>query len=158
MNKDFNIRINRQRIWIENILQKKYYWEKGISAPRKTMVKCSSSVISESWKISKSLLVTISKVTMKLHNVQILCCISNVKEIYPKTECIGSVLKGGHDVQIGTMVFVNLWSLHNDADVWKDVEIFDPYFYLDKNGKLDAKPSNWLPFGTGRSVSRGAVS
>ena len=34
------------------------------------MVKFPCSVISESWKISKSLLVTITKVTMKLHNLQ----------------------------------------------------------------------------------------
>ena len=50
------------------------------------MVKIPCSVISESWKISKSLLVIISKVTMKLHNVQIYCTISNLKEICPKTE------------------------------------------------------------------------
>ena len=57
------------------------------------MVKVPCSIILESWKISKSLLVTMRKVTMKRHNVHIKCIISNLKEIYPKTECIGSVLK-----------------------------------------------------------------
>ena len=49
----------------KNIIAKKVFlslWHYG-------RIPC--SVISESWKISKSLLVTISKVTMKLHNVQI---------------------------------------------------------------------------------------
>ena len=41
---------------------------------------------SGSWKISKSLSVTISKVTTKLHNVQRYCIIENSREIYPKTE------------------------------------------------------------------------
>ena len=61
-------------------MRKRYF------CPYDTMVKIPCSVISESWKFSKSLLVTISKVTMKLHNVQIKRCISNLKEIYPKTE------------------------------------------------------------------------
>ena len=56
------------------------------------MVKVQCSVISESWKFSKSLLVTLSKITMKLHNVQIQFSISDLKEIFPKTECMGSVL------------------------------------------------------------------
>ena len=143
--------------WIENILQKNIIEKKVfllLGNYGKIFIFCHFRKL-ENFQIFIGYK---SKVTMKLHNVQILFCISNVKEIYPKTECIGSVLKGGHDVPIGTMVFVNLWSLHNDADVWKDVDIFDPYRYLDKNGKLDVKPSNWLPFGTGRRVSRGAVS
>ena len=49
----------------KNIIAKKVFlplWRYG---------KIPCAVISESWKISKSFLVTISKVTMKLHNVQI---------------------------------------------------------------------------------------
>ena len=59
------------KIWIGNKLNKKYYCEKRYFSPYEAMVKFPSSVISEIWKISKSLLVTISKFTMKLHNVQI---------------------------------------------------------------------------------------
>ena len=62
----------------KNIIEKRYFW------PYETMVKFPSSVIQENWTISKSLLVTILKVTMKLHNVQIKCSISNLKEIYNK--------------------------------------------------------------------------
>ena len=50
---------------VKILLRKKHF------CPYDTMVKIPCSVISESWKISKSLLVTISKVTMKLHNFQI---------------------------------------------------------------------------------------
>ena len=69
--------------------QTKYYCESGTYD---TMVKVQWSVISESWKISKSESVSKSKVTMKLHNVQIWFIISNLKDIYPKPECMGFVL------------------------------------------------------------------
>ena len=60
------------------------YFSKNIAkmyfCPYDTMVKIPCSVSSESWKISKSLLVTMSKVTMKLHNVQF----SAVSQIWKK--------------------------------------------------------------------------
>ena len=62
---------------------------------------------------------------------------------------------GGYDVPKGTTVFVNHFSLHNDANFWKDVDKFDPYRYLDQSGKMDTKPENWLPFGAGRRICLG---
>ncbi|KAK3100089.1 hypothetical protein FSP39_014572 [Pinctada imbricata] len=62
---------------------------------------------------------------------------------------------GGYDVPKGTMVFINHWALHNDKNFWKYVDKFDPYRYLDKDGKLDSKPANWLPFSAGRRVCLG---
>ena len=79
--------LKRKYTIISKILLRKRYF-----CPYDTMVKIPCSVISESVKISKSLLVTISKVTMKLHNVKFYCSISNLKEIYPKTEWLGSAL------------------------------------------------------------------
>ena len=80
----------------KKICLRKIFLQKRYFCPYETMVKVPYSVISESGKISKSLSVTIAKVTMKLHNVQIKCIISNLKEIYPKTECMGSVLNCYH--------------------------------------------------------------
>ncbi|KAK3106564.1 hypothetical protein FSP39_022638 [Pinctada imbricata] len=62
---------------------------------------------------------------------------------------------GGYDVQKDTMVFINHWALHNDSSYWKDVEKFDPYRYLTKEGKMDMKPENWMPFSAGRRVCLG---
>ena len=76
--------------------------------PYETMVKLPCSVISESWKSSKLLLVTITKVAMKLHNVQIKSIILNLKVIYPKTECMGSVRQEWVD----TRTFADLKSTH----------------------------------------------
>ena len=55
--------LNRKYTLEKTLLRKRYF------CPYEAMVKVSCSVISESRKISKSLLVTITKVTMKLHNV-----------------------------------------------------------------------------------------
>ena len=57
------IRDFKFKIWIENKLKKNVIEEKVFLPLRDYMVKFPWSVISESWKISKSLLVTISKVT-----------------------------------------------------------------------------------------------
>ncbi|KAK3099851.1 hypothetical protein FSP39_010743 [Pinctada imbricata] len=69
------------------------------------------------------------------------------------TICDTSV--GGYDIPKGTMVVINHWALHNDRHYWKDVDTFNPYRYLTKDGKLDAKPENWLPFSAGRRVCLG---
>ena len=53
------------------MLKKKILLRKWYICPYENMVKVPCSVISESLKVSKSLLVTISKVIMKLHNVHI---------------------------------------------------------------------------------------
>ncbi|KAK3099712.1 hypothetical protein FSP39_008420 [Pinctada imbricata] len=69
------------------------------------------------------------------------------------TICDSSV--GGFDIPKGTMVFNNYWALHNDSNFWKDVDKFDPYRYLTKDGKMDMKPESWLPFSAGRRVCLG---
>ncbi|KAK3100065.1 hypothetical protein FSP39_014192, partial [Pinctada imbricata] len=61
----------------------------------------------------------------------------------------------GYDIPKGTTVFINHWALHNDPNFWKDVDKFDPYRYLTKDGKMDMKPENWLPFSAGRRVCLG---
>ncbi|KAK3085605.1 hypothetical protein FSP39_006017 [Pinctada imbricata] len=62
---------------------------------------------------------------------------------------------GGYDIPKGTMVLINHWALHNDPTFWKNVDKFDPYRYLTKEGKMDMKPENWLPFSAGRRVCLG---
>ncbi|XP_068679780.1 cytochrome P450 1A1-like [Montipora foliosa] len=51
-----------------------------------------------------------------------------------------------------TMVFVNLWSVHHDAQAWKDPHVFNPRRFLDSQGHLiDPKLlGGFLPFSGGR--------
>ncbi|XP_061194475.1 steroid 17-alpha-hydroxylase/17,20 lyase-like [Saccostrea echinata] len=63
---------------------------------------------------------------------------------------------GGYDIPKGTTVLINIWALHNDPNYWKDPEKFDPYRFLDENGKLKpTRPESWLPFSAGRRVCLG---
>ncbi|KAK3085389.1 hypothetical protein FSP39_002604, partial [Pinctada imbricata] len=55
----------------------------------------------------------------------------------------------------GTIVIINLIALHNDPTYWKNVTTFDPNHFLQKDGKINHKPDNWLPFSAGRRVCLG---
>ena len=58
----------------------------------------------------------------------------------------------GYDIPQGTVVFVNLWSLHRSGRYWHEPGKFDPYRFIDEQGRLrDVKSlPGFLPFGSGR--------
>ena len=58
----------------------------------------------------------------------------------------------GFDIPQGTMLFVNLWSLHRDANLWKDPTRFMPERF---EGKERGEDYNMIPFGTGRRACPG---
>lgn len=51
-----------------------------------------------------------------------------------------------------TVVFVNLWSVHRDPEIWKDPDVFNPRRFLDSKGQLiDPKfLGGFFPFSGGR--------
>ncbi|XP_067652456.1 cytochrome P450 1A1-like [Haliotis asinina] len=51
-----------------------------------------------------------------------------------------------------TLIFVNMWSVSHDEDLFPDPDRFDPYRFLDDTGRrIDkAKTELFLPFGVGR--------
>ncbi|XP_076802912.1 cytochrome P450 2U1-like [Clavelina lepadiformis] len=54
----------------------------------------------------------------------------------------------GYEIPKGTMIFTNIWNVHNDSRVWKNPEIFNPERHLDENGKF-VKSSHVIPFAVG---------
>jgi cytochrome P450 family 2 subfamily U polypeptide 1 len=65
---------------------------------------------------------------------------------------------GGYLIPKGTMVIVNLWSLHHDALIWKDPFKFDPARFLDEDGKYVQPPGgDLLPFSAGPRGCMGEV-
>ena len=48
------------------------------------------------------------------------------------------------------MVLANFYALHRDPKYWKEAETFDPTRFLNEDGTLNAKPSSYLPFSSGR--------
>ncbi|KAH7849516.1 hypothetical protein Vadar_018988 [Vaccinium darrowii] len=61
---------------------------------------------------------------------------------------------GGYHVSVGTCLFVNLWKIHNDPEVWPEPLEFRPERFLTthKNVDLRDKQFEWLPFGSGRRM------
>ena len=43
----------------------------------------------------------------------------------------------GYDIPAGTVVLVNLHSIHKDEQLWGDPHVFRPHRFLDSSGKLD---------------------
>ncbi|XP_072014291.1 cytochrome P450 2U1-like [Amphiura filiformis] len=55
----------------------------------------------------------------------------------------------GYDIEQGTMVMPNLWAVHHDERIWKDVESFKPERFLDSDGKLNRR-EELIPFAIGK--------
>ncbi|XP_022940352.1 cytochrome P450 81D1-like isoform X1 [Cucurbita moschata] len=55
---------------------------------------------------------------------------------------------GGYHIPRGTMLFVNLWAIHNDPKIWADPRKFDP----DRFVKVESEKLGFklMPFGSGR--------
>ncbi|KAL7096922.1 hypothetical protein ACP275_10G110800 [Erythranthe tilingii] len=55
----------------------------------------------------------------------------------------------------GSSVFVNVWSIHKDPNVWEDPEKFWPERFSETNVDLQGRDFRLLPFGSGRRVCPG---
>lgn len=60
----------------------------------------------------------------------------------------------GFDIPRGTMLLVNLWTLHRDANLWVDPAMFVPERF---EGEEADEVYNMIPFGIGRRACPGAV-
>jgi fraxetin 5-hydroxylase len=59
---------------------------------------------------------------------------------------------GGYRVPAGTLLWVNLWKLHRDPQVWSDPEEFRPERFLTQHTDVDVRGQHfeYIPFGSGR--------
>ncbi|RDX77553.1 Isoflavone 2'-hydroxylase, partial [Mucuna pruriens] len=64
---------------------------------------------------------------------------------------------GGFDIPQGTMLLVNLWSLHRDAKWWVDPTRFVPERFENIREGGDEVLYNMIPFGTGRRACPGSA-
>nr|AZU97073.1 cytochrome P450 [Arnebia euchroma] len=68
-----------------------------------------------------------------------------------------TTLVGGFTIPKETKVFLNIWALQRDPEVWKNPLEFNPDRFLDENCKFDFEGNNfrYLPFGSGRRICAG---
>lgn len=56
---------------------------------------------------------------------------------------------GKYRIPKGTMVVPLQWAIHMDPKLWEEPEKFDPWRFLDEEGRL-IKPEGFMPFQTGQ--------
>ena len=62
----------------------------------------------------------------------------------------------GRSIPKDTQILFNLWNLHHDPAEWENPEHFDPYRWLDEEGKyIPGRHRSFLPFSAGRRVCFG---
>ncbi|KAK1412551.1 hypothetical protein QVD17_33903 [Tagetes erecta] len=63
----------------------------------------------------------------------------------------------GYDIPKGTRLFVNLWKLHRDPNVWPDPLEFKPERFLTSHKDIDLRGKHFelLPFSSGRRICPG---
>ncbi|KAF5777376.1 putative cytochrome P450 [Helianthus annuus] len=64
---------------------------------------------------------------------------------------------GGHTVPKGTRLFVNIWKIHHDPQIWTDPFEFRPERFLTTKKEINVKGQHFelIPFGSGRRICPG---
>ncbi|GJT01537.1 cytochrome P450 98A2, partial [Tanacetum coccineum] len=63
---------------------------------------------------------------------------------------------GNYNIPKGSRVFVNVWAIGRDQDVWKEPFVFRPERFLEEDVDIKGHDYRLLPFGSGRRVCPGA--
>lgn len=82
------------------------------------------------------------------------CIINETLRLYPPApflvphESSNDCVVGGYNIPRGTMLLVNQWAIHHDANLWSDPDKFIP----ERFERIDGKPDEFrfMPFGFGR--------
>ncbi|XP_027178873.1 cytochrome P450 71A1-like [Coffea eugenioides] len=61
----------------------------------------------------------------------------------------------GYDIQKGTRVIVNVWSIVRDPELWEKPEVFCPDRFMGKDIDFKGQDCKFLPFGAGRRMCPG---
>lgn len=63
----------------------------------------------------------------------------------------------GYHIPKGTQIFVNVWAIGRDPDVWADPLLFKPERFLSSNTDYKGQNYELIPFGSGRRICVGMM-
>ncbi|XP_076883285.1 strychnine-10-hydroxylase-like [Bidens hawaiensis] len=72
-------------------------------------------------------------------------------------ESMEDCIVSGYNIPKGTRLFVNIWKIHRDPNIWADPSEFRPERFLTSHKDIDLKGKSFelLPFGSGRRMCPG---
>ncbi|KAK9006198.1 hypothetical protein V6N11_035243 [Hibiscus sabdariffa] len=76
--------------------------------------------------------------------------------LFPRC-CGQSLTLGGYTIPKGSRVFLNMWSINMDPNIWDNPSKFQPERFLNDTDKFDFRGNDfrYLPFGAGRRMCPG---
>ncbi|XP_073125649.1 flavonoid 3'-monooxygenase CYP75B137-like [Henckelia pumila] len=63
----------------------------------------------------------------------------------------------GYTIPKGSRVFVNVWAIHRDPDIWESPSEFRPERFLEGKWDYSGNDFNYFPFGSGRRICAGTA-
>ncbi|KAG4156167.1 hypothetical protein ERO13_D03G157301v2 [Gossypium hirsutum] len=102
-----------------------------------------NEIIEEFHLPNLSYLSAVIKETFRLH--------PPVPLLFPRCSA-QSLTVGGYNIPKGSKVFLNMWFIHTDPNIWDNPSEFRPERFLDEPGKFDflGNDFRYMPFGSGR--------
>ncbi|XP_049415620.1 labd-13Z-ene-9,15,16-triol synthase, chloroplastic-like isoform X1 [Solanum stenotomum] len=107
-----------------------------------------NNIVEESHLLELHYLDAVLKETLRLHPALPL--------LLPKRPSQSAIV-GGYTIPEGTKVFLNVYAIHRDPQVWESPLEFQPERFLSRSTNLDYAGNNmkYLPFGSGRRICAG---
>ncbi|KFK31965.1 hypothetical protein AALP_AA6G182700 [Arabis alpina] len=104
------------------------------------------NIVEESHITRLPYILAIMKETLRLHPTLPLLIPHRPTEI---------AVVGGYTVPKDTKIFVNVWSIQRDPNVWENPTEFRPERFLDKSCDFTGTDYSYFPFGSGRRICAG---
>ncbi|KZV16364.1 7-ethoxycoumarin O-deethylase-like [Dorcoceras hygrometricum] len=106
------------------------------------------NIMEESHIHSLPYLSAIMKETLRLHPALPL--------LVPHSPSSASTVSG-FTIPEGSRVFVNVWAIHRDPDIWENPSEFRPERFLDGKWDYSGNDLHYFPFGSGRRICAGTA-
>ncbi|EOA14850.1 hypothetical protein CARUB_v10028165mg [Capsella rubella] len=103
-------------------------------------------VVDESHISKLPYILAIMKETLRLHTIAPL--------LSPRCPSQTTVV-GGFTIPKDSKIFINVWAIHRNPNIWEDPLKFDPDRFLDRSYDFIGNDFSYLPFGSGRRMCPG---